>query len=148
MIRYGQAGWCRARSSRTGDVMMVMAVSPGTTPAATRAAVTSARPAAIRATDEWLTTVLRPAGPLDGPMRHRLLEALSHLAASCDMAVVDLTATDVAAPHALARGLRAPALEFERAGRCLLLVGASSGLVAELDRAAVPVATLAAGRPD
>ena len=40
--------------------------------------------------------------------------------------------------------LRAPAREFYEAGRCLLLVGASTELAAELDHAAVPVITLAA----
>jgi hypothetical protein len=61
------------------------------------------------------------------------------------MVVIDLTATDVAAPRAR-REPAGPALELARAGR-LLLVGAPPGLVAELDRSAVPVATLAAGSP-
>jgi hypothetical protein len=95
----------------------------------------------------WLTTVLRPAGKLDRPARRRLAEALGHLAAGCDMVIVDLTATQVTAPRALARNLRAPALELDRAGRCLLLVGAAPSLVAELDRISIPVATLAAGSP-
>lgn len=94
----------------------------------------------------WLTTVLRPAGSLDRAARRRLGEALDYLAASCDMVIIDLTATQVAAPRALARNLRAPALEFQRAGRCLLLVGAPPDLLAELDRTAVPVITPAIGR--
>lgn len=92
----------------------------------------------------WLTTTLRPAGPLDQPGLLRLTEALGALAASSDMVIVDLTAANVVSPHALARRLRAPALRFQLAGRCLLLVGASPALTTELDRAAVPVVTLAA----
>jgi hypothetical protein len=61
------------------------------------------------------------------------------------MVIVDLTATQVAAPRALARSLQAPALELQQPGRCLLLVGVPPALAAELDRAAVRVATLAAG---
>jgi hypothetical protein len=87
----------------------------------------------------WLTTVLRPAGSLDRAARRRLGKALDHLAASCDMVIIDLTATQVAAPRALARNLRSPAREFRWAGRCLLLVGAPPDLLAELDRTAVPV---------
>jgi hypothetical protein len=119
-----------------------MAVSTGTS----RHTVTSTRPgdAGLEA-GGWLTTVLRPAGTLDRLARRRLSRALGRLTASCDMVVVDLTATQVEAPRALARNLRACALELERSGRCLLLVGASLDLVAELDRTAVPVATLAAG---
>jgi hypothetical protein len=92
----------------------------------------------------WLTTILRPAGPLDQPGLRRLTEALGALAASCDMVIVDLTAAGVGSPHTLARRLRAPALRFQLAGGCLLLVGASPALAEELDRAAVPVVTLAA----
>jgi hypothetical protein len=92
----------------------------------------------------WLTTILRPAGPLDQSGLRRLAEALGALSASSDMVIVNLTAAEVSSPRALAKCLRAPALRFELAGRCLLLVGASSGLAAELDRAAVPVVTLAA----
>jgi hypothetical protein len=92
----------------------------------------------------WLTTVLRPAGTLDRPALNRLSQALDRLAASSDMVVVDLTATQVAAPRVLARSLRAPALELQQPGRCLLLVGVPPDLAAELDRAAVRVATLAA----
>lgn len=92
----------------------------------------------------WLTTVLRPAGTLDRPALNRLSQALARLAASSDMVVVDLTAAQVAAPRALARSLQAPALELQQPGRCLLLVGVPPALAAELDRAAVRVATLAA----
>ena len=92
----------------------------------------------------WLTTILRPAGPLDPPALRRLADALGALAASSDLVAVDLTAADIGNPRAFARCLRAPALRFELAGRCLLLAGASPGLTAELDRTAVPVATLAA----
>lgn len=93
--------------------------------------------------DGWFTTTVRPAGPLDHVALARLSEALGALEPSSDMVVVDLTAADVLDPRGLARHLLAPARRFEQAGRCLLLVGASSGLTAELDRAAVPVVTLA-----
>ena len=85
----------------------------------------------------WLTVIARPAGALDRA-------ALGQLAASSDMVIVDLTAADVHSPRALARDLRTPARSFEQAGRCLLLVGASAELAAELDHAHVPVITLAA----
>ena len=131
------------RPSRTGVVTVVMAVSPSTPKHMdTTTQAGDADPEA----SGWLTTVLRPAGTLDWLARRRLSQAVSHLASSCDMVVIDLTATNVAAPRALARNLRAPALELARAGR-LLLVGAPPGLVAELDRSAVSVATLAAGSP-
>jgi hypothetical protein len=92
----------------------------------------------------WLTTILRPAGSLDRLALHRLSESLGHLAACSNMVIIDLTAADVVNPRTFARELRPPALAFEQAGRCLLLVGASPKLTAELDRAAVPVVTLAA----
>jgi hypothetical protein len=79
--------------------------------------------------DCWLTTVLRPAGALDRAARSRLIEALSRLADSSDMVIVDLAAACVTAPRTLARKLRAPALAFEQTGRCLLLVGAPPELV-------------------
>lgn len=90
----------------------------------------------------WLTTTLRPAGSLDGAAVRRLGAALGQLAVASDMVIVDLAAVGVRDPRALARTLREPAAEFERAGRCLLVVGASPALTAELDRAQVPVATL------
>ena len=123
---------------------MVTAVSPGTP----KHVVTTTRAGdADPEAGGWLTAVLRQAGTLDRLASRRLSQAVSHLAASCDMVVIDLTATDVAAPRALAGNLRPSALELARAGRCLLLVGAPPGLVAELDRSAVPVATLAADSP-
>jgi hypothetical protein len=92
----------------------------------------------------WLTVILRPAGTLDHPAIGRLTEALGHLAAGSDMVIVDLTAAEIASPRTLARHLRPPARTFDQAGRCLLLLGASHELTAELDRTAVPVITLAA----
>ncbi len=92
----------------------------------------------------WLTTILRPAGSLDRSVLRRLSESLSHLADCSNMVVIDLTAASVVNPRTFARELLPPALAFERAGQCLLLVGASTALTAELDRAAVPVVTLAA----
>jgi hypothetical protein len=92
----------------------------------------------------WLTTILRPAGSLDEPATAGLCEALPHLAASSDMVIVNLTATAVDQPRAFARKLLAPARMFDQAGRCLLVIGASAELTAELDSCAVPVITLAA----
>jgi hypothetical protein len=98
------------------------------------------------ATDEqaWLTAVLRPAGPLEAAAVRKLGAALGPLAAASDMVLLDLTAAVVRDPRALARALREPATGFDRRGRCLLIVGAPGRLVAELDRAAVPVVLLAA----
>ena len=92
----------------------------------------------------WLTTILRPAGALDAAALGRLRDALSPLSASSDMVIIDLTAAEIGSPRSLAMSLRTPALDFERAGRCLLVVGASPALTSELDRAAIPVVTLAA----
>lgn len=116
----------------------------------TQPAATRADPAATRAGDVdpgaggWLTTVLRPVGALDQPALRRLSEALDALTVTCDAVIVDLAATEIAAPRAVARSLQPPARNAERAGRCLLLIGAPPGLEAELDRAAVPVTTLPA----
>jgi hypothetical protein len=104
---------------------------------------------ASTAADEgrWLTAILRPAGTLDQAALRGLSESLGHLASSSNMVIVDLTAAVVASPRAFARDLRAPARTFEEAGQCLLLLGASPALTAELDRHAVPVITLAADPP-
>jgi hypothetical protein len=85
----------------------------------------------------WLTSVLRPAGTLDTAAAWRLTRALTTLAPSSDMIVVDLTATRVPVPGQLAAALRAPARQLTGAGRCLLLVGAAPDLVAALHRAQV-----------
>lgn len=92
--------------------------------------------------DGWLTAVLRPAGALDPPALGRLSTALGHLAASSDTVIIDLTAADVSSPRSLAMSLRAPAREFDQAGRFLLVLGASASLAAEFDHAAVPVIAL------
>jgi hypothetical protein len=97
-----------------------------------------------REQDGWLTTILRPAGSLDERALHRLSESIAHLATCSNMVIIDLTAADVGNPRAFARDLLAPARAFEQAARCLLLLGASPKLTTELDRAAVPVSTLAA----
>jgi hypothetical protein len=99
--------------------------------------------AGVAAGDGWLTTVVRPAGPLDHAALARLSAALGVLEPSSDMVVVDLTAADVRDPGDLARHLLAPARRFDEAGRCLLLVGASPRVEHELRRGAVPVVTLA-----
>ena len=92
----------------------------------------------------WLTAILRPAGSMDRAALRGLSESLGHLASSSNMIIVDLTAAVVVKPGAFARDLLAPARLFERAGQCLLLLGASPELSAALDRYAVPVVTLAA----
>ena len=92
----------------------------------------------------WLTAILRPAGSMDRAALRGLSESLGHLASSSNMIIVDLTAAVVGKPGAFARDLLAPARAFERAGQCLLLLGASPELSAALDRYAVPVVTLAA----
>ena len=104
---------------------------------------------ASTAADEgrWLTAILRPAGTLDKAALRGLSESLGHLAASANMVIVDLTAAVIASPRGFARDLLAPARTFEEAGQCLLLLGASPALTAELDRLAVPVVTLAADAP-
>jgi hypothetical protein len=80
---------------------------------------------------------------MDRAALRRLSESLGHLATSSNMIIVDLTAAVVCKPGAFARDLLAPARLFERAGQCLLLLGASPELTAALDRYAVPVVTLA-----
>jgi hypothetical protein len=100
--------------------------------------------ARVPSQDGWFTTIVRPAGVLGHAALARLSAELGVLEPSSDMVVVDLTAADVQDPRSLARHLLAPARRFDQAGRCLLLVGASPRLTAELSRAAVPVVTLAA----
>jgi hypothetical protein len=109
-----------------------------------RSAIMTTAGTMAREQDGWLTTTLRPAGTLDRPTLHRLGESLGHLASCSNMVIIDLTAADVGNPRVFARELLAPALAFAAAGQCLLLTGASPKLTAELDRAAVPVITLAA----
>jgi hypothetical protein len=96
--------------------------------------------------DGWLTAMLRPAGVLDEVAANRLCAALSllALAARSDVVIVDLAASTVRNPRALARRLLAPARTFEEAGRCLLVIGADAELTTELDREEVPVVTLGA----
>jgi hypothetical protein len=104
---------------------------------------------ASTAADEgrWLTAILRPAGTLDRAALRGLSESLGHLTGSSNMVIVDLTAAVVGSPRTFARDLRAPARRFEETGQCLLLLGASPELSAELDRHAVPVITLPADAP-
>lgn len=104
-------------------------------------ATSSAGPAGL-GRQAWLTTILRPAGSLDQAAMRRLGAALGRLAADIDMVVVDLTAADVRDPRGFARVLRDPAAEFERDGVCLLVVGVSPMLTAELNRATIPVVAL------
>ena len=113
---------------------------------ASLAVAPAAGTAASTAADQgrWLTAILRPAGSMDRAALRGLSESLGHLASSSNMIIVDLTAAVVCKPGAFARDLLAPARLFERAGQCLLLLGASPELTAALDRYAVPVVTLAA----
>jgi hypothetical protein len=117
--------------------------------AAPTTASTAAGALASTAADEgrWLTAILRPAGTLDRAALRGLSESLGHLASSSNMVIVDLTAAVVSSPRTFARDLLAPARTFEETGQCLLLLGASPALTAELDRHAVPVNTLAADAP-
>ncbi|MCW2936271.1 MAG: hypothetical protein JWM19_7233 [Actinomycetia bacterium] len=94
-------------------------------------------------TRRWLTAVLRPAGLLDQSGLDRVGLALAVLATCSDMVVIDLTAATVTSSRDLAQILVAPAVELDQAGRCLLLRGVPARVRAELDRAAVPVITLA-----
>jgi hypothetical protein len=94
-------------------------------------------------TRRWLTTIVRPVGTLDRSGVDQVRMAISVLATCSDMVVVDLSAARVAAPRGLAVTLLEPAMELDRAGRCLLLRGVPPQLRAELDRAAVPAITLA-----
>ena len=115
-----------------------------------RLSVASAVEAPASATADqgrWLTAILRPAGTQDKAALRGLTESLGHLVGSSNMVIVDLTAAVVGSPSTFARDLRAPARTFEEAGQCLLLLGASPELTAELDRQAVPVITLAADAP-
>jgi hypothetical protein len=107
-------------------------------------APTVGAPASDAAEGRWLTAILRPAGSMDRTALHGLCGSLRHLASSSNMMIVDLTAAAVVKPGPFARDLLAPARQFERAGQCLLLLGASPELAAALDRYAVPVVTLAA----
>jgi hypothetical protein len=92
--------------------------------------------------DTWLTTILRPAGELDRLAMDRIAGTLSHLAECSDLVVLDLSAAQVRSPRPFARQLSEPAAAFERGGRCLLILGSSPDLDAELDRAAVPAFTM------
>ena len=68
---------------------------------------------------------------MDGAALRGLSEFLGHGAiSSSNMIIVDLTAAVVCNPGAFARDQLAPACVFERAGQCLLLLGASPELSA------------------
>lgn len=55
----------------------------------------AAHPAATEDEQAWLTTILRPAGSLDGAAVRRLGAAHGHLAAVSDMIIVDLAAVAI-----------------------------------------------------
>jgi hypothetical protein len=120
----------RARQSRPPTLAAAAAVGAAVSEAADQGA--------------WLTAILRPAGSMDRAALRGLCQSLGHLSGTSNMIIVDLTAAVVLKPGAFARDLIVPARLFERAGRCLLLLGASPELTAALDRYEVPVVTLAA----
>ena len=128
----------RARQSRRARLSVAPTGVPPTVGALASTAADEGR---------WLTAILRPAGTLDKVALRGLSESLGHLASSSNMVIVDLTAAVVSSPRTFARDLLAPARTFEEGGQCLLLLGASPALTAELDRHAVPVITLAADAP-
>jgi hypothetical protein len=130
--------------SEYGDLTEAQRTRPGSR--ARLAAAPAVGALASEAADQgrWLTAILRPAGSMDRAALRGLSESLGHLANSSNMIILDLTAAVVGKPGAFARDLLAPARLFERAGQCLLVVGASPELTAALDRYAVPVVTLAA----
>ena len=80
----------------------------------------------------WLTTTLRPAGLLDLEATARLGETVTALSATCDLVVLDLSATAVADMELLAGVLRGPAARLARAGGCLMLRGAPEDLLTAL----------------
>ena len=138
----------RARQSRRARLSVAPTGVPPTAVPPTAVAPTVGALASTAADEgRWLTAILRPAGTLDKAALHGLSESLGHLASSSNMVIVDLTAAVVSSPRTFARDQLAPARTFEQAGQCLLLLGASPALTAELDRHAVPVITLAADAP-
>src|ERR1700733_135099 len=86
--------------------------------------------AASEAADQgrWLTAILRPAGSMDRAALRGLCQSLGHLASSSNMIIVARPPPFVVSPAASARAVLAPARRFERAGQCLLLLGASAEL--------------------
>ena len=85
----------------------------------------------------WLTTTLRPAGLLDVEATDRLGESVTALSATCDLVVLDLSATAIADPDLLAAVLRGPAARLARAGGCLMLRSAPEHLLAALSPASL-----------
>lgn len=82
--------------------------------------------------DTWLTTTIRPAGLLDAATVDRLAESVAMLSTTCDLVVLDLSASAVAETDRLAAALRVPARRMTRQGGCLVLRGASEELLAAL----------------
>jgi hypothetical protein len=83
----------------------------------------------------WLTTTLRPAGLLDIEATERLGESLLALSTTCDLVVLDLSATAVADCDLLASLLRGPSVRLAGEGGCLMLRGASEELMSALSMA-------------
>ena len=83
----------------------------------------------------WLTTTLRPAGLLDEVTVDRLAESVATLSTTCDLIILDLSASAVVEVDLLADALRVPARRLSRNGGALLLRGASEELLAALSPA-------------
>jgi hypothetical protein len=83
----------------------------------------------------WLTTTLRPAGLLDIDATKRLGASVTALSTTCDLVVLDLSATAVADCALLAAQLRGPAARLAGEGGCLMLRGASEELMGALSQA-------------
>jgi hypothetical protein len=85
----------------------------------------------------WLTTTLRPAGLLDIDATERLGDSVAALSTTCDLVVLDLSATAVADSELLAARLRGPAARLAREGGCLMLRGATDELMTALSAASL-----------
>lgn len=83
----------------------------------------------------WLTATLRPAGLLDADATERLGASITALSSTCDLVVLDLSATAVADCELLARQLRGPAARLAGTGGCLMLRGAGDELMSALEPA-------------
>jgi pimeloyl-ACP methyl ester carboxylesterase len=92
----------------------------------------------------WLTAMLRPAGELAGRAIERFVDDLVALAQRANIVVVNLVATSVANPTALALALRRPGAMLSGPDKALLLVGADARLLKELRRIGGDIATVPA----
>jgi hypothetical protein len=91
----------------------------------------------------WLTTVLRPAGTLDGVSAAAFGRLLTDLSATADMVVVDLDAAHIPNLAAFVNALWPAATRLAGPGKCLLLVNAPPALEHAVSLAGIPAAALA-----